>query len=71
MEAIKIEILHRKALTLIKEMQALNLIKTSAAPAAKFKTYLKKMRGNAPTAPSLAEITEIVEKVRAERNAKK
>ena len=35
MEALKIEILNRKALTLIKEMQALNLIKVTAAPAAK------------------------------------
>ena len=71
MEALKIEILNRKALTLIKEMQALKLIKVTAAPAAKFETYLKKMRRNSSTAPGIAEITKIVEKVRAERNAKR
>ncbi len=71
MEAIKIEILNPKALKLIKGMQDLNLIKVSDAPATKFKAYLKKMRRNSTTAPSLMEITKIVEKVRSARYAKK
>ena len=71
MEALKIEILNPKALKLIKGMQELNLIKVSDAPATKFKAYLKKMRQNSTTAPSLEEITKIVEKVRSARYSKK
>jgi len=71
MEAIKIEILNPKALKLIKGMQELNLIKVSEEPATKFKAYLKKMRQNSATVPSMEEITKIVKKVRAERYAKK
>ena len=71
MEALKIEILNPKALKLIKGMQDLNLIKVSDAPATKFKAYLKKMRQNSSTAPSLEEITKIVEKVRSARYSKK
>jgi hypothetical protein len=71
MEALKIEILNPKALKLIKGMQDLNLIKVSDAPATKFKSYLKKMRQNSSTAPSLEEITKIVEKVRSARYSKK
>ena len=71
MEAIKIEILNPKALKLIKGMQELNLITVSEEPATKFRAYLKKMRQNAATVPSMEEITKIVKKVRAERYAKK
>jgi len=52
-------------------MQELNLIKVSEEPASKVKAYLKKMRRNSKAAPSLDEITKIVEEVRAERYAKK
>jgi hypothetical protein len=71
MEALRIEILNQKALKLIKGMQELNLIKVTEEPASTVKTYLKKMRKNAKSAPSLEEITKIVEEVRAERYAKK
>ncbi len=71
MEALKIEIVNPKALTLIKGMQELNLIKISEEPATKLKSYLKKMRKNADTAPDVDEIAEIVEEVRAARYAKK
>lgn len=70
-EAIKIEILNPKALQLIKGMQDLNLIKISNEPVSKLKAYLKKMRSNSLTAPSLDEITKIVDEVRAKRYAKK
>ena len=71
MEALKIEILNPKALQLIKGMQELKLIKVSDEPVSTLKAYLKKMRRNSATAPSLGEITKIVEDVRAKRYAKK
>lgn len=71
MEALRIEILNKKALQLIKGMQDLNLIKVSDEPASKVKAYLKKMRRNSKTAPGLDEITKMVEEVRAQRYAKK
>ena len=71
MEALKIEILNPKALQLIKGMQELKLIKVSDAPISSLKVYLKKMRRNSSTAPSVEEITKIVEDVRAKRYAKK
>lgn len=71
MEALKIEILNPKALQLIKGMQDLKLIKVSDEPVSALKAYLKKMRRNAATTPSLSEITKIVDDVRAKRYAKK
>jgi hypothetical protein len=71
MEALRIEILNQKAMKLIEGMQELNLIKVSKEPASRVKAYLKKMRRNAASAPSLDEIAKIVEEVRAERYAKK
>jgi len=71
MEALKIEILNPKALQLIKEMQDLNLIKVKTEPVSKLQSYLKKMRKNASSVPSLDEIATIVDEVRVERYAKK
>ena len=71
MEALKIEILNPKALKLIKGMQELNLIKVSEEPATRLRAYLKNMRRKSSSVPSLEDITKIVEKVRAERYAKK
>lgn len=71
MEALKIEILNPKALQLIKGMQELKLIKITDEPISALKGYLKKMRRNSTSAPSLDEITKIVEEVRAKRYAKK
>ena len=71
MEALKIEILNPKALQLIKGMQDLNLIKVTNEPVSELQSYLKKMRKNAASAPSIDEITEIVQEVRAERYANK
>lgn len=50
-------------------MQDLNLIKITKEPSSQVKEYLKKKRTK--NAPSLEEITEIVEKVRKDRYAKK
>jgi len=71
MEALKIEILNPKALQLIKGMQDLNLIKVTDEPVSKLQSYLKKMRKNASSVPSIDEIAQIVKEVRAERYAKK
>lgn len=71
MEAIRIEILNPKALKLIKGMQDLKLIKVKDEPVSALKSYLKKMRKNASSAPDLEEITRIVEDVRSKRYGKK
>ena len=71
MEALKIEILNPKALQLIKGMQDLNLIKVTDEPVSKLQSYLKKMRKNSSSVPSIDEIAQIVKEVRAERYAKK
>jgi hypothetical protein len=71
MEALKIEILNPKAMQLIKGMQDLKLIKVSNEPVSKLEMYLKEMRANASTAPSLEEVAKIVDEVRLKRYAKK
>jgi len=71
MGALKIEILNPKALQLIKGMQDLNLIKVSNEPTSQLKSYLKRMRKKAATAPNLDEISKIVDEVRSARYAKK
>jgi hypothetical protein len=70
MEALKIEILNPKAMQLIKGMQDLNLIKVTNEPVSKLKSYLKKMRKNAESAPSLEEITAFL-KIIFNRNEKR
>ena len=67
MEAYKLEILDPKALKLIKGMQDLNLIRVTKEPVSSMQLYLNRMRKNASNAPSLDEITSIVEKVRSKR----
>jgi len=52
-------------------MQELKLIKIRDESVSPLKVYLKKMRRNSSTAPSLDEITKIVEQVRTKRYAKK
>ena len=71
MQEFKIEILNPKALKLIKGMQDLDLIKITDGSASALKAYLKKMRSNSAKAPSLKEISAIVEEVRTARYAKK
>jgi hypothetical protein len=71
MEPLKIEILNPKALQLIKGMQDLKLIKVTDEPVSALKSYLKKMRENSSSVPSMEEITKIVEDVRSKRYGKK
>ena len=65
MKALKIEILNPKALQLIKGMQDLKLIRVSDDQVSKLKLFLAKMRSKSATVPTLEEITEVVEEVRA------
>jgi hypothetical protein len=69
-ENFKIEILNPRALTMIKEMQALNLIKVSNDSVSPLKSYLKKMRQNTGDTDILKEVSGIVEEVRSKRYAK-
>lgn len=71
MDALKIEILNPKALKLIREMEDLNLIKISSEPISKMQAYLKRMRKNSDSAPSLEEIAKMVDEVRSARNEEK
>ncbi len=71
MEAIRVEILNPDVLKLIQNLQDLKLIKVTEEPVSKLKTYLKKMRKNNGTYPSLEEIGDMVKEVREERYAKK
>jgi hypothetical protein len=71
MKTLKIEILNPRAITMIKEMQALNLIKVSNDPVSPLKSYLKKMRQNTGDNDILKEVSGIVEEVRSRRYAKK
>ena len=71
MEALKIEILNPKALKLINGMQELKLIKVEKESKSAFRDYLEKTRKKYSTAPSLDEITQIVEEERSKRYAKK
>ncbi len=66
---LKIDILNPKAVKLLKNLAELNLISIKEESKKGFFSVLKKLRSNAESAPSLEEITEEVEKVRAKRYA--
>jgi uncharacterized protein YydD (DUF2326 family) len=71
METMRIEIVNKKAKRIIMELADLNLINIRDKDQIKsFQKLLNKLRSNRET-PSLAEITEEVELVRAKRYAKK
>lgn len=71
MASIRIEILKPNALKLIEGMQDLKLIKVTEDPESALKSYLRKMRKNTASVPSIDEINTIVEEVRADRYGKK
>lgn len=52
-------------------MEDLNLIKISDEPASKMQTYLKSMRKNSDSAPSLEELAKMVDEVRSARDEEK
>lgn len=65
--SIRIEILNPKAVKLLKNLAELNLISIKEESKKGFADVLKKLRSNSKSAPSLEEITNEVEKVRAKR----
>lgn len=67
---IRIDILNPKAVNLLKNLADLNLISIKEDSKKGFVTVLKKLRSNAKNAPTLDEITNEVEKVRAKRYEK-
>jgi hypothetical protein len=74
MEALTIEIVNPKAKQLIKDladMKLINITKSSTGRIADFKKLLAKLRSNYNSIPSLEDITNEVEIVRAERYAVK
>ncbi|HCE56251.1 MAG TPA: hypothetical protein DER09_00285 [Prolixibacteraceae bacterium] len=68
METLSVEIRNSKVKRILKELEALNLIKIK--PKLTLNTLLIKLRKNADTAPSLDEITAEVEQVRKMRYEK-
>ncbi|KMQ70266.1 hypothetical protein [Chryseobacterium koreense] len=68
--SIRIDILNPKAVKLLKSLADLDLISIKEEPKKGFADVLKKLRSNAKSAPSLDEITNEVEKVRAKRYEK-
>ena len=73
METLSIKILNPKAKRLLKDLADMNLITIgkSIDPKNEFKELLSKLRSQSDTAPSLDEIAQEVENVRAIRNANK
>ncbi|PTR00824.1 hypothetical protein C8P68_10151 [Mucilaginibacter yixingensis] len=71
MDTLRIDILNPKAKKLLKDLADLDLIAIrKEKPKEDLKAFLKRLRANEETAPSLEEITAEVEAVRAERYAK-
>lgn len=72
MESLRIEILNPKVKKILKQLADLELISISEVDSSEiqFKKLLDKLRSNANESPSLEEITEEIENVRAERYAK-
>lgn len=68
--SIRIDILNPKAVKLLKNLAELNLISIQQESKNGFVDVLKRLRSNSKYAPSLEEITNEVEKVRAKRYEK-
>ncbi|MFY7890429.1 MAG: hypothetical protein ACOVOW_16055 [Spirosomataceae bacterium] len=71
MNTIRVDVLNPKAMRLLKDLAALNLISIQESSANKgFANVLKKLRSKATISPSLEEITQEVELVREKRYRK-
>jgi hypothetical protein len=70
MDTIRIDIINPKAKKLLEDLEALNLIAIKKDNKKRFKEIVKQLRTKSSTAPSIEEITEEVEAVRAIRNGK-
>jgi len=71
MESLRIDIINPKAKRLIKDLADMELIKIRKEKTkSEFSELLEKLRGQSGNAPSLDEITQEVESVRASRYEK-
>ncbi len=70
METLKINVINPKALQLLKDLEALDLITIHNSTKNDFQELLNELRSRQDSAPSLEEITAEVEKVRSERYAR-
>ncbi len=71
MQTIKIDIVNPKALSLLKNLEDLNLIRLNDVNLkSEFISLLNKLRENEENAPSLEDITAEVESVRKKRYEK-
>ena len=70
MDTIRIDIINPKAKKLLEDLEALNLIAIKKDNKNRFKEIVKQLRTKSSTTPSIEEITEEVEAVRAMRNGK-
>ena len=70
MNAIRVDILNPKAAKLLKNLADMNLITIHDIPKNGFETIVKKLRAKTKSVPSLDEITQEVELVRAKRYEK-
>ena len=70
MDTMRIDILNPKATRLLKDLAALNLIAIQDTSKNGFAAVLNKLRSKSKSAPTLEEITNEVELVRAKRDAK-
>ena len=70
MDTIRIDIINPKAKKLLEDLEALNLIAIKKDNKKRFKKIVKQLRTKSSTTPSIKEITEEVEAVRAMRNGK-
>jgi hypothetical protein len=68
MDTIRIDILNPKAMKLLENLEALNLISIKKDSKKRFKEIVKQLRTKSTSTPSLEEITKEVESVRAKRH---
>lgn len=71
MDTIRIDILNPKARKLLEDLEALNLISIKKDETKSFKQIVNRLRNKTEAKPSLDEITQEVEKVRAKRYGEK
>jgi hypothetical protein len=71
MTTMQINIIHPKAIRLLKDLADLDLIQIEKKPKSDLKSLLKKLNAKSVEIPTLEEITKEVELVRNERYAQK
>ncbi|AMR31770.1 hypothetical protein A0256_10230 [Mucilaginibacter sp. PAMC 26640] len=70
MDTLTINIINPKALKLIEDLAEMDLISIQQEPKKDLENILEQLRANSQSAPSMEEITQEVEAVRAQRYGK-